>query len=1112
MPIELLLAPVGAGKTHAALYRLIQQKHAAPFSKVWVLLASNRQEDAFRQRLIDWDAGNSVYMNVEFFNFYALYARLLHSVRKPPRRLHDVARRDTGRYSLLRALAEQLREEERLAVFAPIAHTAGFITLAADFIYELKQNLVSPEEFADVANALKDTDLAALYGRYQEKLREENVVDRDGEGWLALAVAREPQNVALGCDVDLLIVDGYDQFTPLQADIIALLAGRAEHTLITLTDFPQREDGSEDDRQATVGRRFGQAQDRLRYAFRQAGLLSTIQISRLADEGGGKRPPSLQSLIASIFSPSSLRNDRQPHASGDALALIEAPSPEEEVAAVLRRVKHLLLAESVQPDDILIALRDWSRYRPHFSRYQREYGLPLALHHGEPLGENPAIIALMTALDLPGQDFPRAALLETLRSPYFQVPGLTPEDIEKLESISSRLLVTGGFAAWREALDLAQNIPLSERDEIDDVLIGQAQPLIDPETAERLRYALLSFFDAVTPPMEDEVADYVHWLDVLIGKDEDTDPDDNMPQVPIRLEDYTLRVVVCAKRQPSKRGIVERDIAALSEFKRLLRALLSAQELLRTLGEEPRVPYSVFYSDLKAAVETTPINALPSRTGSILVTTSSDARGLPHPHVFILGLSEGVFPAQVPEDPLYLDSERRTLGESLDSDYGRVLETAADKSGDDGVFFELISLARQSLTLSRPTVQNGAPWPASHLWRAVLTAQPSTHIQRYVVGAVIPAHEVASIGEALLAATTQTDGDAKLRAWLVASAPMLWTHVRAARRVERGRMSRTAPMDRYTGRLADRTMIDYAAEALGDGRVWSASQLNDYGQCPFRFYSKHLLKLKALEEPQVGMDVMQLGTLNHEILERTYRLIAQQDLLIVPENAAAALAILEEAANLLLPTAPERLGFRASGLWAQEQAVLKRRLAALVRDDFEDSPLDGEFKGDLRKPYRFEQGFGFDEETRIDLGSGLKPIRVRGVIDRIDLQGEKAIIVDYKMGTEIKTQDAAAGRNFQMMVYLLVAEQALDFEARGGAFWRINARKLSGAMHRDDPDDEDTLALARAQVAENIRAGRGGDFAVQPNTETGRGPCAKYCEFHQFCRHSITGRRDVRNH
>ena len=78
MPAEILLAPVGAGKTEVALERLAQALVDQPFARVWVLVSGKRQEDAFRQRLAErmtrlWDVprtGGAIHRDGRF-----VYAR-----------------------------------------------------------------------------------------------------------------------------------------------------------------------------------------------------------------------------------------------------------------------------------------------------------------------------------------------------------------------------------------------------------------------------------------------------------------------------------------------------------------------------------------------------------------------------------------------------------------------------------------------------------------------------------------------------------------------------------------------------------------------------------------------------------------------------------------------------------------------------------------------------------------------------------------------------------------------------------------------------------------------------------------------------------------------------
>ncbi len=203
MPAELLIAPVGAGKTGYALDRLAAAIRSEPFARVWVVLPNARQEDAFRERLVQHDPARRVYFNIEFFNFYSLYKHLLDSAGIPQRELDRGAR-----LRLLRELLRQLRDRQQLQLYDRIAEKPGFAPIVAEFIDELKQNLITPDDFRTAAQTDKDRELALIYDTYQETLIQHDLVDRDGEGWLALKVMNEHTQIATG--VSLLLVDGFD--------------------------------------------------------------------------------------------------------------------------------------------------------------------------------------------------------------------------------------------------------------------------------------------------------------------------------------------------------------------------------------------------------------------------------------------------------------------------------------------------------------------------------------------------------------------------------------------------------------------------------------------------------------------------------------------------------------------------------------------------------------------------------------------------------------------------------------------------------------------------------------------------------------------------------------
>src|SRR5258708_5897320 len=231
MTAILLTGAAGQGKTHAALVQVKRALERDLFGKIWVLLPTEQQIAVFRARLMA-EMGEAAHFGVEFFDFYDLYARLLEMAGQPQRLVRDAAR-----FRILRHVIAEAHDQ--LQHFNVIAETPGFVTLLAALIIEFKQAQITPEAFATAAETPKDHDLSLVYDGYQAFLKGHDLVDRDGGGWLALAVLEDTLS-ALG--VALLIVDGYDQFNPVQARLLGLLANKVSKAHLTLTYQPEREE------------------------------------------------------------------------------------------------------------------------------------------------------------------------------------------------------------------------------------------------------------------------------------------------------------------------------------------------------------------------------------------------------------------------------------------------------------------------------------------------------------------------------------------------------------------------------------------------------------------------------------------------------------------------------------------------------------------------------------------------------------------------------------------------------------------------------------------------------------------------------------------------------
>jgi ATP-dependent helicase/DNAse subunit B len=260
-----------------------------------------------------------------------------------------------------------------------------------------------------------------------------------------------------------------------------------------------------------------------------------------------------------------------------------------------------------------------------------------------------------------------------------------------------------------------------------------------------------------------------------------------------------------------------------------------------------------------------------------------------------------------------------------------------------------------------------------------------------------------------------------------------------------------------------------------------------------------------------------LGTINHAILEETYREIGSRGLSIAAENQEEAITILQAVADRVLREAPAQYNFAIDALWEQEQAVLRRRLTSLLRLDFSaEGPITKKLLSGPRHVYLLEAPFHRDGGAEVLIPLRVEGreenLRVTGYIDRIDQVGDQALVIDYKTGsTKIPLADMREGRNFQMMVYLYAADQILHAQGdaegpqsvAGGLFWHIRTQEASGEIRLDDDDHLEALNQARDHLGRYLAAGRRGDFSVQPR-KIDQGRCVHYCEFAQLCRAAST--------
>ncbi len=201
----------------------------------------------------------------------------------------------------------------------------------------------------------------------------------------------------------------------------------------------------------------------------------------------------------------------------------------------------------------------------------------------------------------------------------------------------------------------------------------------------------------------------------------------------------------------------------------------------------------------------------------------------------------------------------------------------------------------------------------------------------------------------------------------------------------------------WNGQLSDPDVLAKISETYGSKRVWSASQLEAYGACPFVFLVDRVLGIKERGEADEETTPLTFGGVAHDVLERFYG-----DLL------TALPASLDSTAETRLDDAIEHVVDERQGsgewmgnpaLWENTKEQIRETLHAYVAWELEYMAETGE------RPAAVERSFGFDDEPPVeltgrDLAGAQGRLLVRGRVDRIDevTAGDGVVhrVLDYK--------------------------------------------------------------------------------------------------------------------
>jgi ATP-dependent helicase/nuclease subunit B len=798
--VQLIISPPARGKTRRCAEIVYEHLAQHPMQTCWVVLPAGQHRMAFQRHLGDFGGAMGAQIGT-FSSFnHALLARANCLVPVIP---NDVLQR------LVFSVIDSVYRESGLQYYGSMRAAPGFIAMLRDYFAELKRALVFPEDFLSLfGEDSRLGEIGHLYQAYQVMLQKLDRADPEGVGWLAAETLEK--NPDLLCKWKLVVIDGFDSFTPVQKKLLKLVSEQVERLIITLP--------GDEAKGRVVQRRFIEVQNEI-----ISELDATIE---WLNSEHVSLPPAVAYLERHLLSPGSVRADINA-----GIVLLEARSPAEEAREALRWIKSRVVRSGFSARDCAIAVPDPDVYHAGLKSAADEFGVPLNFTFFPVLSDHPAAAALLDLLNLSAKNYPNRLMYHCIRSPYLGLEtwGLTLQTAYSLELVVRYGQVVEGVKQWEEALrklSLVQDGGVQRQEDTEE---SPFQLPIGSQAAELWGSLNLFFSDTSPPPGELKLTDWVTWL-----------------------EDLMIKVNFCTNSENIE------DAEALHQIRKALRNLVLGGMIT---GDE-EFTYDQFIVDLTGALESAGGERREEASrDSVIVMRLIEARGVRFRALAVLGLSESIFPQPERADPFFSEVVRRKL--KMDPRLGR--EQA-------GLFYQAITRADDQLLLMRPYLtENGESWESSPYWNAVTALIPESTVRRIPPDGPRPLEDAASKSELLFFAARRSEVHSAalprvFQSILVRDMVKL-EHNHA---VLEARLT-SRPGGDYEGYPVS-LQSEMNDHYFGDS-IWSASRLESYRMCPHIFWVRYALRVEDQPQPVPGLDASQLGLILHEILEKSYQAV-----------------------------------------------------------------------------------------------------------------------------------------------------------------------------------------------------------------------------------------------
>ena len=686
----------------------------------------------------------------------------------------------------------------------------------------------------------------------------------------------------------------------------------------------------------------------------------------------------------------------------------------------------LALRSGMRCRDIAVIMRDANVGEGIVDAVFDKFGIPYFMSERTDLASKPLIKLILSALRIKNRNFRQSDVISLLKT---GLCGITEREADIFEDYCAVWNINGD--------DFTRGVWSMNPDGYTTTLTPRGEEIlrVANDVRERLISPLLTLFTAL-----DAAADAREMCKAIY--------------------EYTERLDI--RGQLAEQAWREREAGELRERGETLRIydiFIETLDKTATALSNFELDSESFAAALKLVFDNSEVGSLPTRQDEVTIGSASLLRVDSPRLVIILGMNDGVFPADVTDSGLLSAADRMLLG-SL----GIKLSGDPALKFSEELFFVYRALTSASdelhISCSSGSVGGGSR-ESSSAFRRIESIFPDLKVIKY---------ERTEIFDRLQSPLQSLEylkslGDSP-------EARALRSALEKCEDVALSLDTIDRPIADPDASISDKQ----AAQLFGGQLSLSQSRLDSYVKCSFSYFCEYVIGLRQSKKAEFGNN--QIGNFLHYVLEAFMREATRKGSFDAQmsdaEVESLADRIITEYAAMIIPGGSDR-EMRLCYLFSRLRRIALLMIAD-IREEFSHSsfiPAFFELSLDGRSP-------DFPQPAEYASPDGTK-IRLRGTVDRVDLfrrDGDVYVrVVDYKSGNKVYSPgDVAEGLGLQLLLYLFSLCRSTSPEFRravgcspDGKIYPAGAIYLSANLPVISVDDEISEEEIKELVSKNIK-------------------------------------------